>query len=177
MTNVIKKAPVNIIFLDIDGVLNSIDLMIASGGEDKLGREQLDIVSVGLLRSLCLKTNAYIVVSSTWRKIYSKGEFNSIFRKYDWPEFKNILLGFTPVLHSRRGFEIEQWLNDYQAKNKMRVNYLIFDDDSDMLPTQLDNFIHVSNINGFRSEHYAKALRLLGQPDERLEQQVFFKKG
>ena len=70
-----------------------------------------------------------------------------------------------------RGHEIQHWLD-----NNLWDYYLILDDDSDMLEEQSEQFIHVSNVNGFRSQHYCKALRIFGKADERLEAQVNWRK-
>jgi hypothetical protein len=154
-----------IIFLDIDGVLNSIDSMIALHG---CNESKLDPISVGLLKRLCADTDAKIVISSTWRRGRATKDFIDIFAKYNWPDAP--VISRTPVLDTERGFEIQEWLDSHPEV----TDFVILDDDSDMLDSQLQNFVHVSNINGFRSQHLCKALRVLGCPDERLEQQINF---
>ena len=160
-----------IIFLDIDGVLNSVDSMISF---QSCNEYALDKVSIGLLKSLCAITGAEIVVSSTWRMGRDKKDFMEIFSLHDWLDFPYI--GRTRVLDTyqyNRGNEIQDWLN----ANIDQVDYIIIDDDSDMLPEQLERFVHVSSVNGFRSKHYCQALRLFGHPDEKLERQVNWVKG
>ena len=39
-----------------------------------------------------------------------------------------------------RGHEIQQWINDHNI-----VNYVIIDDDNDMLPSQRGNFVRTAN--------------------------------
>ncbi len=166
---------VKCVMLDIDGVLNSVDSAI--GWCALKGHQQeeltLDPISVGLLKSLCDITDAKIVISSTWRLGRTVQDFVEIFKLYEWDNAP--IIDMTPSLpgkrdsHERRGHEIQQWLD-----NNPVDSYVIFDDDSDMLGSQLHSFIHVSNINGFRSQHYVKALRHFGHPDDRLEQQVNF---
>lgn len=162
------------IFLDIDGVLNSVDSAIAFFSLDKNvyhQDERLDPVSIGLLRHLCDITDAKIVISSSWKIGRTVQDFLDIFKGYGWDDFPCI--GITPYYTgnctNRRGHEIQQWLDENPVDS-----YVIFDDDSDMLESQQSNFIHISNINGFRSQHYVKALRHFGHPDDRLEQQVNF---
>jgi hypothetical protein len=160
-----------IIFLDFDGVLTSVDSMVAFwhlNRNEHHNEDRLDPVCVGLIRHLCEKTGAKVVVSSVWRIGRTEQDFLDIFKQYGWDDFP--YAGQTPISRERiRGQEIQTWLNQNPVDT-----YVIFDDDSDMLESQLGNFIHVSNINGFRSQHYVKALRLLGHPDERLEHQVNF---
>ena len=155
-----------IIFLDIDGVLNSIDSMLSLHG---CNESKLDHVSVMLLKRLCEQTDAKIVISSTWRRSRATKDFIEMFAKHhNW--FDAPVISRTPVLNTERGHEIQEWLDSHPEV----PNFVILDDDSDMLDSQLDNFVHVSNVNGFRSKHFCKALRIFGQPDERLEKQVNF---
>lgn len=165
-----------IIFLDFDGVLNSVDSAIAFWCMDKNKHpheDRLDAVSVGLIRHLCEETDAKIVISSVWRLGRTVQDFVDIFKLYGWDNApvidRTASLSRTQMSGDRRGREIQLWLDQHPVDS-----YVIFDDDSDMLESQQSNFIHVSNINGFRSQHYVKALRHFGFPDDRLEQQVNF---
>lgn len=168
----------NIIFLDIDGVLNSLDSVLAFRDDGHLfwsdRKESLDPVSVGLLQHLCEETDAKIVISSTWRKLYSEQEFRDIFASYGWENFPILGMTTTDKVHPdswARGYEIQDWLDNNPWKN-----YVILDDDSDMLDCQSEQFVHVSGINGFRSKHYCKVLRIFGMPDEGLEARVNWRK-
>lgn len=160
----------NIIFLDIDGVLNSVDSAVAFAEFPNINEvDALDPVSVLLLKQLCEKTDAKIVISSTWRKLYTVDDFRAIFAKYDWDDFP--IIGVTTSWNhytNKRGYQIQDWLDG----NSNWTNYVIHDDDSDMLDSQVDHFVHVSNISGFRAKHLCAALRIFGKPDEQLETQV-----
>ncbi len=163
-----------IVFLDIDGVLNSVDSAIAYhwlkiNMDKRTNEERLDMISVQLLKRLCETVDAKIVVSSTWRLGRTKDDFVRIFNNYHWPDFPYV--GRTDSDGQQRGDEIRRYVD---ANNIAHDEYIILDDDSDMLPEQHDRFVHVSNVNGFRSKHYCRALRLFGMPDERLESQVNF---
>ena len=78
-----------------------------------------------------------------------------------------------------RGCEIQYWLNDkgfshinwseeeqnnYISRSGI-TNYIIIDDDSDMLYNQRNHFVHVypspRNNEGFKDEHYEKAKQIL----------------
>lgn len=155
----------NLIFLDIDGVLNSLDSAIAF---HSCNESALDPISIGLLKRLCEEVDAKIVISSTWRRGRTTKDFVKIFANYGWQEAP--VIGRTPIMDSKRGLEIHEW----SLFNPEVTNYVILDDDGSMLDSQLQNFVHVSNVNGFRSKHYCAALRIFGKPDERLEQQVNF---
>lgn len=53
----------NVVFLDIDGVLNNLGTVAAFGNPSK----HLDPVSVALVDKLCREGEADVVVSSSWR--------------------------------------------------------------------------------------------------------------
>ena len=157
-----------IIFLDIDGVMNSVDTTLAFSGGGLNRKKRLDPVSIGLLKKLCDETNAKIVISSTWRLGRTIQDFIDIFSTYNWKDAP--VIGKTVVLNYKgrtRGDEIQCWIEENNVQE-----YVILDDDSDMLQSQKHRFVHVSNVNGFRSKHYCQCLRLFGMPDDRLEHQV-----
>ena len=61
-----------------------------------------------------------------------------------------------------RGEEIKTWLEHHPEVE----NYVIIDDDSDMLPEQLDNFVHTSNMHGFLYGDMLKATNILRKDEE-----------
>ena len=95
----------NLIFLDIDGVLNSVDSAVAHHAlHPKHHREEfrLDPISVGLLKLLCEITDAKIVISSMWRLSRQTGEFHDIFAHYGW--IAAPVISRTPNLGTQRGY-------------------------------------------------------------------------
>lgn len=60
-----------VLFLDIDGVLNSVETM--RSGRWNAGTETLDPENVERLDRLIQLTGAVVVVSSTWRKTLPRG--------------------------------------------------------------------------------------------------------
>ena len=125
-----------VIFLDIDGVLN-----LYYGGRDEYGAIFHPHL-VDNLRLLIEKTGAKIVISSTWR-------FSGLtIMKEMWEkrELPGEVIGITPnfMVHYKttlcRGKEIDAYLE----KNKDIERYVILDDDSDMEPHQMDNFVMTS---------------------------------
>lgn len=124
-----------IIFLDIDGVLN-----VMSQEFDDYG-QLFNPIFVKNLADIIEKTNAKLVISSTWR--FSGREFMmNMWRHRNLP---GEVIDATPDLGFNdnivRGDEIKAWLE----KNIDKVdNYCIIDDDDDMLPEQLYNFVKTS---------------------------------
>ena len=127
----------NILFLDIDGVLNHEkhyeDLDYINNREliismDRFQRH-INKESLKVLNRICNDFSFYIVISSTWRMLYSIDELQE--------EFNNIGGKFTIIGKTGRccsgikGVEINNYLN--QNREKDIFNYVILDDDSDML--------------------------------------------
>lgn len=139
----------NIIFLDIDGVLNS-KAWSESETYKSFGNSVLrhfDPRSVELLNRLVTETNAKVVISSSWRFLRSLQELNDIFRQVG---FKTKLYSFTPIQNvyeaekpGQRGMEIQEWLNDPRRKN-MDIKYAILDDVNDFLEPQQQYFFQTN---------------------------------
>ena len=107
-----------LIFLDIDGVLNS-DLWFKSEAASKLThpQNQFDPRCVALLQKILDRTEASVVLSSTWRKNHSKHQMRSIFESVG---LRLNLGDFTPVLAEKnngiiRGNEILKWCMDNES--------------------------------------------------------------
>lgn len=187
----------NIIFLDFDGVLNSTRSHVAQLEQLKpairpLGRSalpticvkcgedwreefedrqwaDLDLIAIGLVDQLCKEAPAKVCISSTWR-------IGTPFPIFEWRfrnlGFKNIqVFGRTPDISTgHRGTEIQQWVVQAIQDGHQIDNFVILDDDSDMLAHQMSSFVHVSNNNGFLLEHYRNALRILNPAHSSLKQ-------
>ena len=153
------------VFLDIDGVLNSEQYYLEKPWpqrfeelKDKLdehiafGIAHIDPKAVKLLNRLVTETKAKIVVSSSWRGDYA---LQTIFALVGITE---PIYGETPRLESRfRGEEIDKWLKERQEPYK----YVILDNDSDMLGTQRNNFIHTDWKVGLTEENVNEAIKIL----------------
>lgn len=139
-----------VLFLDIDGVLNSVRSAIAMGGYPAPNRnsERFDMVAVELIRRICAK-GVKIVLSSTWRNY--KG----------WDTILNLpIIGKTgdiPSLSYQRGKEIKKWLETHDDIEA----YAIIDDDPDMLPEQMDFFVNTDSNNGLLLQDYEKVCKIL----------------
>lgn len=75
----------NIIFLDVDGVLNSIEYLTEKHNELKRTlkqEEMLDTVCIKNLKQIVDKTNARIVITSSW-KICDLDILIKVFSKYN----------------------------------------------------------------------------------------------
>jgi hypothetical protein len=154
-----------IIFLDFDGVLNS-ELFYTSGRAD-LGkvRSNIDPKSVSFLNNLIKATDAKVVVSSTWRLGRTVEELQKIL---DAAGFKGEVIGTTPDMRKNsvfRGNEINFWMNENYKKFNFDKNnfrhYVIFDDDSDMLYWQSNNYIQIDAYCGLTPNNVYCAEKIL----------------
>ncbi len=149
-----------IIFLDIDGVLNSNRSFIALKDCDV---SELDPIAVGMLQELVKRTNAEIVISSTWRLGKDLNYFRSIFAQYDWKDFP--IIGMTPNLrnHGRsvwRGEEVQAWITEFEKDRICKIKkYICLDDDGDFEPSI--PLVQTCGKNGFSFENFQIALHLL----------------
>ena len=116
-----------IIFLDIDGVLNSSDYRKQLGIQ--YFSEIIDRRKMPLLKTIVDATDAKIVLSTSWRKFWNEGEpqqdpvgqyINDVFAEYGLT-----IYGKTAVMEeSGRNAEIKAWMD-----GKWYVdNYVILDD-------------------------------------------------
>jgi hypothetical protein len=161
-----------IIFLDIDGVLNSQLWYVKTKGSRK--RDDLDTEAIGFLNNLIEKTGAKVVVSSTWRHSYTEDQLQDIL---DRNGFKGEVIGTTLDLRRGthgdcilRGNEILAWMKDHPAELGCAYydykDYVILDDDSDMLFWQKDNFVQTDPYVGITPRIVFKARKILNRDDQ-----------
>ena len=140
------------LFLDIDGVLNN-TASLAMG--------------IHLLPEKCLlvsrivdATDCGIVVSSTWRKLYEQDYLREMLGRVGlWMHVGQF--DYTPEFgRGTRGMEINAWLNTVKGVK----NYIIIDDDSDMLPEQKPHFIQTNHNVGLTERDTRLAIDMLSKP-------------
>lgn len=146
-----------ILFLDIDGVLNS-DKWFEECYNKQIYDDGLDPKLVRKLNKL----DCEVVISSswgcddgqTWKKLRKKG-------------FNLKVIGYTEhhemgCVWIVRGNSIKKWLNDnigYDYNKKCK--YAILDDDSDMLLEQKENFVQVDYMTGVTDADIEKTKMIL----------------
>lgn len=137
----------NIIFTDIDGVLNTVS------------KTDWNTISVNLYDDLCQEFGLKPVITSTWRVKHSIKELERIFQHYG---IFTPIYDYTPVITSEgRGGEIESWLSDNQYDN-----YIILDDNiRDIESYGLKNIVKCRSWIGFTSEEYQICRSILNKKD------------
>jgi HAD domain in Swiss Army Knife RNA repair proteins len=173
------NVPTKILFLDIDGVLNSHRTAHVHGGPSEFGGvprgggfphsftpdnlKKFDHVAVGLVRQLCIETNCSIVLSSSWRVMHTVQDCAN---GLDLPIFDK-----TPSLAANRGSEIQHWLNLHP---EVEV-YAIVDDDSDMLESQKPYFVQTDGREGLLYRDFMALLNIMqGRPGGHSHNAIFW---
>lgn len=170
-----------IIFLDIDGVLNCEewysqrkDPEIMKAHSENYPICEFSPILMARLNLLIEKTDAKVVVSSTWRLGKNIQALQELLNSVG---FKGEVIGKTESFNQPyvvRGNEIKYWLDsntkqifvtDLERPNPEYdiESYVILDDDSDMLLWQKDNFVKTHWKFGFTDSCFDKALNILNK--------------
>jgi hypothetical protein len=160
-----------VIFLDIDGVLNT-EVYITSFFDfcriqemsrdaakkeakhylrDEFG-QRFDPLAVRFLKRIIEETGAKIVLSSAWRM--SGLERNRLM--WEMRDLPGELIGSTPILNTQRGEEIHYWLSENDVER-----YCIIDDCSDMLQEQVPFFVQTDPMYGLTRSNSESVINIL----------------
>lgn len=179
-----------VIFLDIDGVLNS-EAHLRSLDEQhrQLGHAsptrpkhettcecyrlecQIDRAAVARLNRLVAETGAKIVVSSSWRKLLDPPELHRVLTSHglvaeiigetpDGHKDPEMLTTFGHIERLYRGHEIDLWLRQHPEVER----FVILDDCSDM-EMHTCRLVQTDCEEGLLDEHIELALRMLSSVD------------
>lgn len=128
-----------VIFLDIDGVILSLESIRLNGsGSKSMPTDRTREAFNWLIE----QTGAMVVVSSTWRRGRSRTDLAELLDRWG---LKCTVIGMTPVLtvplqvkeisfegSASRGTEIAKWLSDWTLFRGGTHSFVILDDESDM---------------------------------------------
>jgi len=180
----------NYLFLDIDGVIATPDTL--NGGMWGLTPEKQDLLAI-----ILEKTDAKIVLSSSWRKHTLEDTIK--YMDKEGFRFSDKIIGITirayhyiekgVHLSIPRGVEIKQWLDThatypwyayperkeefkiYNEKGEFKImksqilgvdyNYVILDDDTDMLLEHKDHYVNCNSEEGLTMKNVNKAIEIL----------------
>lgn len=158
-----------IIFLDIDGVLNSVDYFDQTKHCD--GYSEINPEQVKLLKEIIDRTGAEIVLSSTWRNL-AKRKDESEHQMYTYltdtlQEYGLEIIDHTPYIDQDRPKEIKAWLDAQPDKD---IRFVSIDDDYPQ--HEYDKFgigdclvktSYYEKNGGLRKEHVKKAIEILNR--------------
>jgi hypothetical protein len=171
-----KRKPLNVLFLDFDGVMNNADAL-AHG-------EHVDPANVAVLNKLFAATpDLKIVVSSTWRLLYPLTALRAELAHAGFKHAAAVIDVTRPPidedgvpcevtphlpnkyarLHERayepRGAQVYDWLRAHDV-----AHFAMLDDDNDAEPVR-GHFVRTSFTKGFRVKHIKKVLAALRRPN------------
>lgn len=140
-----------ILFLDVDGVLNSEQTLRKS---NRVGGD-IDPYMVLLVHRIIEATKCEVVLSSSWR--HTEHSRNEIMKAVPFVDITpNCCTGI-------RGCEIYSWINrniDHKERDTS-FRYAILDDDSDMLLWQKDHFFQTSFKTGLTEDIVDRVIKHL----------------
>ena len=178
--------PVYVIFLDIDGVLNSethlrrLDEQHRQLGHTDPARPkhettcecyrlecQIDRDAVVRLNRLVAETGAKIVISSSWRKLMDPPELHRVLENHglvaeiigETPDGHNdpaMLATFGHIDRIFRGHEIDLWLKQHPEVTR----FVVLDDSSDMAMHK-NRLVQTDCEEGLLDEHVDLAIRMM----------------
>lgn len=168
-----------VLFLDFDGVLNSLQSAIfwrnrrdQTNWENDMYRDWAGTLKEYIAMEFCpiafsnveelarRVPDLKIVISSSWRV----GETVESLREILKPSklIGERIIDTTESFSNIRGKEIQKWLDAHPEVTQ----YVILDDDANMLDSQKENFIHTSSLHGFQYGDILWALRILGEGNQ-----------
>lgn len=167
-----------VLFLDIDGVLNSERFnRTLEERHRQLGHHavcecfkltrQVDPEAVARLNRLVVETKSKIVISSSWRKLLDPCELNRVLVDHglvaeiigetpDAPNDPVMCAAYGPVDHVFRGHEIDYWLKQHPEVTR----FVILDDSSDMAMHK-NRLVQTDCEEGLLDEHVELAIRMM----------------
>ena len=169
------------LFLDIDGVLNTIRFSnyLIDHDEDEVDEDGALFDPEAVNNLACIIENVVdlrIIISSTWRL---KG-WEWMQRLWKKRKLPGAIYSFTPVLevvcfvdkinrkdstsvypYGTRALEVNEWLRLYAGQNSLSYKYVILDDFNDFLVLQQEHVIITDPNLGITKEDVVKTLELL----------------
>lgn len=123
----------NVIFLDIDGVLNSMAYFKSLGKineREYKGYQEISDYHLQMLSKIYHSCNAFIVLSSTWRMLDDEKEESDSMYQYlidSLAKYDMRIMSKTPCIGQNRPLEINTWLNNRVDKDD--IKFVSLDDD------------------------------------------------
>lgn len=155
-----------VLFLDIDGVLNSSNYFRREAGEvDGRGLEayegaQIDPFAIERLNRVIDATCAEVVISSAWRLGGSLGSIQRVLRARG---FKHRVFCKTPVLlEGLRNNEIQKWLDDNQPVERFAIVDDLFVAGIGFAP----QFVLTDYEDGLTDAHADRLIQILNRVEE-----------
>jgi hypothetical protein len=156
----LQKKKIKVIFLDIDGVINTgaynketKEIWMGCPWDETIDNPH----AINLVQALIDRSDAKVVVSSSWRYGRDSEYFSNLFKKNG---LICDIIDITPRLNGlARGHEIQAWLD--ANKNLEIEEFVIIDDDADMVHLK-DYLVKCDSHSGFNILNLDEAEVMLG---------------
>lgn len=150
----------DIIFLDIDGVLRTTksdiwwSTKLSQPIPDNLFERRFDPNSVSLINQITNLTRAKIVIISNWRNNFKFEELKLHLVKRG---ITGNIIGTTPILETR-GIEIQYWLDTNSVNN-----YVVVDDNINDIVNHINpnKIVKCESKDGFTQKEFDKVIEIL----------------
>lgn len=129
-----------VIFLDIDGVLNSDEYIDSIKGKEMTAENEIDMEKVRLLEQAINQTGARVVLTASGRYAQVGRYLREVLSQMA------VFTDVTPYMNNIRGLEIKEWL----SQNSDVEDFVILDDEifESYDEELLSKLIKISNGNG-----------------------------
>ena len=148
----------NAIFLDVDGVLNSINKFKEVYYKTKKAHSgynyPFDENALENLKEIVIKTNSKIIITSTWRK--NRLGKMILLKKLKEYGIDDKVIGYTDVINDNREVEIKEYLR----RNPNIKNFIIIDDSSKLVDL-IDRLVKIDINVGLTKENKEEAIKKL----------------
>jgi len=160
-----------LLFLDIDGVLNSFQSAIMEHKYKKLRMNYPASMHFGKFCPLAQSNlkliqdcvpELEIVISSSWRVDKTVRELQHLLG-YDGVINATRVIGKTPIIGRPRGIEIQRWF-DWHTSGRSTGAFAILDDDDDMHPYE-DFLVQTDSYHGLMYRDAADVITILNGDD------------
>lgn len=154
------------IFLDFDGVMDTTHHCnwLYHEGQPEADRygTVFDPDCIRNLEDIIERTDAEIVVTSSWKDVMSYEQILQMWKDRNLPGF---VMDVAPTCSNHRGDEIASWLSIFtESSGGEKYSYVIIDDmgEADFNDDQLDHLVSVDFFYGLSEEAAQKAIEILG---------------
>ena len=158
-----------ILFLDMDGVLNSYQHFLMTENDESMFDDDLEFFCQALCAHNIWNLNFIlekvpelkIVISSAWANYLKLQSFKDLLKEFNINPDR--IIDITPrKLSSSRGNEIQWWLDNHQSHESAEVSYAILDDNDDAISAfHAKQFIHTDCHVGLTIVDAFKVIKLL----------------
>ena len=150
----------NVIFLDVDGVLNCVETTAICNG--LIG---IDNTKVKRLKEIVNKTKSKIVLTSTWKmgwsNNYDKCDYDAKYLNDKLQKQDLIIYDKTIDKGSNRGEGIYDWIMSHEVENWIVLDDEIFKDYDEVIKDHLIHTNFYDRKGGLQNKHINQAIKIL----------------